>query len=187
MYLIVGLGNPGLRYRSTRHNAGFMAMDALEEATGIKIKKKQFDGVTGEGTVAGEKVVLLKPHTYMNLSGKSVFKAMQYYKMPVENIIVIYDDIDLALGRLRIRGGGSAGTHNGMRSIISELKTQNFPRVRVGIGKQPPEIALKDYVLMRVKGNERLELLKGCKNAAEAAIDIVKNGVSHAQAEYNGK
>ena len=186
MYLIVGLGNPGLKYRNTRHNAGFMAIDALAEKQGLRFSKKRFRGVIAEGTIASEKVVLLKPHTYMNVSGDAVFDAVSFLKPEMAHVVVIYDDIDLDIGKLRIRESGSAGTHNGMRSIIGRLKTYDFPRVRVGIGKNPPYMQLADYVLMKLKKDQKKEMELSAARAADAVEELIKNGVQSAMAHFNG-
>ena len=139
MYIIAGLGNPGKKYENTRHNMGFTAIDLLAEKFGIKVNKLRFKALTGEGRIAGQKVLLIKPQTYMNLSGESVRMALDYYKEPPENLIVIYDDIDIPTGSIRIRKKGSAGTHNGMKSIIYDLQFDDFPRLRIGIGTDRKE------------------------------------------------
>ena len=188
MYLIVGLGNPGLKYRNTRHNVGFTAIDALAKEHGLRFTKKRFRGVTAEGTIGGEKVVLLKPHTYMNLSGQALAEAAKFYHLAPENIIVFYDDIDLDPGRLRIKASGSAGTHNGMRSIISCLGRQDFPRIRIGIGKNPPYMDLVAYVLSKLTKDQKQVIEDACERAAQAAELIVKNGnADAAMSKYNGK
>lgn len=186
MYLIVGLGNPGLTYKKSRHNAGFMAMDIFCQKTGIKIKQKGFSALYGEGNIAGERVVLFKPQTYMNLSGNAVEQAMHYYKLPPERLIVIYDDIDLPLGTLRIREHGSAGTHNGMRSIIQCIHSENFPRIRIGVG-QDKTLVLRDFVLKKPSKEEFKLLDVAFECAADAAILAVGGKLSEAQAKYNHK
>ena len=185
-WLIAGLGNPGLRYRNTRHNAGFMALDEIAGKLGVRFSKKKFQGVVAEARSGGEKIVLLKPHTYMNLSGDAVREAAEYYQIPPERIIVIYDDVDIAPGRVRVRASGSAGTHNGMRSVVARLGTQAFVRVRVGIGKQPGYRELADYVLAKMRPAERATLARGAGHAAGAALTIVAEGVERAQQAYNG-
>ena len=187
MYLIVGLGNPGLKYKNTRHNAGFCAIEELARRAGLRFSKKRFSGAVAEGTVAGERVALLKPYTFMNLSGDAVAEAARFYKLPPQNIIVLYDDIDLELGRLRVRSRGSAGTHNGMRSILARLRTEDFPRVRIGIGKNPPYMQLADYVLAKLRGGQRQALAEACALAAAAAEEIVAHGPEAAMARFNGK
>jgi len=187
MILIAGLGNPGLKYRSSRHNAGFMAIDALAEEQKLRFLKKRFLGVAAEGYIGDEKVLLLKPHTYMNLSGDAVAQAMEFYRLPPGKLIVVYDDIDLEPGQLRVRGSGSAGSHNGMRSVIARIRTMDFPRVRIGIGKPPPYMDLADYVLQKPGKLERGVFKKSCERGAEAVLEIVKYGVASAQQKYNGQ
>ena len=188
MYLIAGLGNPGLKYRNTRHNVGFSAVDCLAKNLGLRFTKKRFRGVTAEGTVGGEKVILLKPHTYMNLSGQALAEAANFYHLTPDKIIVFYDDIDLDLGRLRIKASGSAGTHNGMRSIISCLGRQDFPRIRIGIGKNPPYMDLAAYVLSKLTKDQKALIEDACERAAQAAELIVRNGnADAAMSKYNGK
>jgi PTH1 family peptidyl-tRNA hydrolase len=188
MHIIVGLGNPDTKYAATRHNAGYLALDRLAARNGIELKKQAFKCVTGEGRIGGEKVVLAKPVTYMNLSGQAVVELLNWYKIdPARELIVIYDDIDLDPGSIRIRARGSAGTHNGMRSIIGLTGTDQFPRVRVGIGKCPREWNLADYVLSNFLPEEKDEILRGLEKAAEGAELIVKEGVSEAQGKFNEK
>jgi len=187
MYIIAGLGNPGLKYRNTRHNAGFTAIDALAEKNRLHFVKKRFQGITAEGVIAGEKVLLLKPYTYMNLSGEAISEAVKFYKTELSHVIVMYDDIDLDIGKLRIRESGSAGTHNGMRSIVAMLKSQSFPRIRIGIGKNPPYMQLADYVLMKLKGEQKKAFEENAVRAAEAAEELIKNGAQSAMAKFNGK
>ena len=187
MYLIVGLGNIGLKYKNTRHNMGFMAIDELAKRNGLKFNKKKFKGTVAEGSIFKKKVVLLKPSTYMNLSGESVIEAYNYYKPKIEDVIVLYDDIDLEAGALRVRPSGSAGTHNGMRSIVSALKTYGFARVRIGIGKNPPYMELADYVLQKLKGDNKKLLEEACVRAAKACETIISDGVERAMNEFNHK
>lgn len=183
-YIIVGLGNPGLKYRNTRHNMGFLAIDALAKDTGARFNKKRFRGITAECRIEGRQVLLLKPHTFMNLSGEAVAEVVQFYKLPPERLIVLYDDIDLAAGSLRIKARGSAGTHNGMRSIIGAIKTERFPRVRIGIGK-PEKAELVSYVLGKPEKSQRADIGQAIENAAAAAALIVSKGVEAAQQKYN--
>ncbi len=188
MHIIVGLGNPGKKYEHTRHNMGFLALDLLAEKLGVKVDKLKFEALTGEGRIDGKKVLLMKPQTYMNLSGESVREAMSFYKEPIENLIVIYDDIDLPEGNLRIRPSGSSGTHNGMRNIIFLLGEDGFPRIRVGIGNANTRgESLADYVTGRITSGEAEALFEALKKAALAAEDIVINDVAHAMREYNTK
>ena len=185
-WLIAGLGNPGLKYRKTRHNAGFMAAEEIADRLGARFCKKKFSGAVAEGAADGQKVILLKPHTYMNLSGDAVLEAAQFYKIPPERIVVVYDDVDVAPGRGRVRAAGSAGSHNGMRSILARLGTQGFPRVRIGIGRQPQGWALADYVLAKMNAQELAALSQGVDYAAAAALAIVTDGVERAQQLFNG-
>ena len=186
MYIIAGLGNPGKKYEHTRHNMGFLALDLLADKYGIKVDRLKFKALTGEGRIEGKKVLLVKPQTYMNLSGESIRDVMHFYKEPIENLIVIYDDIDIPEGTLRIRPKGSAGTHNGMRNIIYLLGEDGFPRIRVGIGGERRS-DLVDYVIGRVTEGEADVLWETLNKAAEAAADIVINDVTHAMQEYNIK
>ena len=186
MFIIAGLGNPGKKYERTRHNMGFMALDLLADKYGIKVDRLKFKALTGEGRIEGKKVLLVKPQTYMNLSGESIRDVMNFYKEPIENLIVIYDDIDIPEGSLRIRAGGSAGTHNGMRNIIYLLGDDGFPRIRVGIGGERKS-DLVDYVIGKVTESEADALWDALNKAALAAADIVINDVTHAMQEYNIK
>ena len=169
-WLIVGLGNPGKEYERTRHNAGFRAIDVLAESLGCKIDKGKFQGLYGQCNRDGYKLYLLKPLTYMNLSGRSVLQLSAYFNVPPQRIIVMFDDISLPAGRLRIRGDGSAGGHNGIKSIIQELGSQDFPRVKIGVGAKPhPEMDLADWVLSTFSAQEEKALSVSLKNAADAA------------------
>ena len=186
-WLIVGLGNPGKEYTHTRHNCGFLAIDALAETLKCKIDKGKFQGLYGQTTYNGKKLFLLKPQTYMNLSGRSVLQMSAYYHIPPAQIIVLFDDISLQPGRLRIRGDGSAGGHNGIKSIIQELGSQEFPRVKIGVGAKPdPQQDLADWVLSSFSAAEKKALDAALPHAAEAALCIVENGVSNAANKYNG-
>ena len=186
-WLIVGLGNPGKEYERTRHNTGFRAIDILADKLGCKIDKAKFQGLYGQAAYSGAKLFLLKPQTYMNLSGRSVVQLSAYYGIPPQRIIVLFDDISLAPGRLRIRGDGSAGGHNGIKSIIAELGSQDFPRVKVGVGAKPnPEFDLADWVLSSFSAKEEKDLTFALENAADAALVIVEKGVSEAANKFNG-
>ncbi len=187
MYIIAGLGNIGLKYKNTRHNMGFNAIDVLAKRNGLKFTKKRFCASVAEGVINGQRAVLLKPTTYMNRSGESLSAAYSFYKPDPQNIIVLYDDIDLAPGRLRIRKSGSAGTHNGMRSIVSALKTYGFMRIRIGIGKNNSEGDLADYVLKKLSGSEKKLLDEACENAAKAVEVILSDGIDAAMNEFNSK
>ena len=186
MYLIVGLGNPGLSYKKTRHNAGFQALDALAERFDIRVKTKGFSALYGEGRIENERVILAKPQTYMNLSGDAVQQLLHFYKLEPERLIVLYDDIDLPLGSMRIRANGSAGSHNGMRSILACVHSENFPRIRIGVGKDE-SVLLRDYVLKRPSKAEQKTLDEVFENAADAAILIVQGKIGEAQTQFNKK
>lgn len=186
-WLIVGLGNPGKDYLRTRHNCGFRALDALAQSLGCKIDKGKFQGLYGQTTYQGKKLFLLKPQTYMNLSGRSVLQLSAYYSIPPQRIIVLFDDISLEPGRLRIRSDGSAGGHNGIKSIIQELGSQDFPRVKIGVGAKPhPEQDLADWVLSTFSAAEEKALSAALPQAAEAALCIMEKGISEAANRYNG-
>lgn len=186
MYIIVGLGNPGKKYENTRHNAGFDAIDKFADENGIKIDKLKHKALIGEGRIGSEKVILVKPQTYMNLSGESVLSVSQFYKVESENIVVLYDDIDLDIGKLRIRKKGSAGSHNGMKSIIKCLGTEDFPRVRIGISRPPEGWDLADYVLSKVSKEQEKGMLKGIDKAVKTIKEIVSSGLDLAMNKYNG-
>ncbi len=185
MYIIVGLGNPGREYENTRHNVGYMTLDILADRLGIEIKRHNFRAVFGEGYIGGSKVVLAKPETYMNLSGWSVMELCNWYKPEHAQLIVIYDDIDIPLGTIRIRGNGSAGTHNGMRNIVYQLGYDDFPRIRVGIGRTDGERTLVSHVLGVPSGEDRELLIRAMGDAADAAELIVKGELQEAQARFN--
>ena len=184
MYLIAGLGNPGREYVGTRHNIGFEAADALCSKFDIKFNKEKFRAVFGSGTIAGEKVIVAKPQTYMNLSGESIRELAEWYKIDSENIIIMYDDISLPVGKLRIREKGSAGGHNGLKNIIAHLGTDAFPRVKVGVGA--PEHDIVDWVIGPFTANERKVIDSVLDRALGAAECIITDGVSAAQNRYNG-
>lgn len=184
--MIVGLGNPGLIYRKTRHNAGFQAVERLAECMGVRFNKRGFSGLYGEGNQNGQRVILVKPTTYMNLSGDCVQSILHFYKVPPENLIVLYDDIDLPVGGLRIRSSGSAGTHNGMRSVLACVGSDQFPRVRIGVGSNQGD-ALKDYVLKKPSKAEQAQLSDAFDAAADAVKMILAGRIADAQAKYNKK
>ncbi len=186
MYIIVGLGNPGAQYAGTRHNIGFDALDYLAAQYRIPVQKVKHKSLIGEGLMQGEKILLVKPQTFMNLSGEAVQSIMAFYKVPPEQLIVLYDDIDLQIGKLRIRPSGSAGTHNGMRSIVSSLGTEAFSRVRMGVGKPPAGWNLADYVLSRFSEDERKEVNGVVERVATAVPAIVCSGAEAAMNRYNG-
>ena len=184
IWLIAGLGNPESKYDGTRHNAGFAALDHLAGKWGIAVSKTKFQGLWGQGEVDGHKVVLLKPLTYMNLSGDSIAPTANFFKIPADHVIVISDDISLPLGKLRVRGSGSAGGHNGLKNIIAHLGTDAFPRVKVGVGA--PEHDIVDWVIGPFTANERKVIDGVLDRALGAAECIITDGVSAAQNRYNG-
>ena len=185
-WLIVGLGNPGPEYAKTRHNCGFRALDILAQKLGCKVDKGKFEGLYGQTTYEGHKLFLLKPLTYMNLSGRSVLQLSAYFNIPPQRIVVIFDDISLDIGRLRIRSNGSAGGHNGIKSIISQLGSQDFPRVKVGIGAKPnPDFDLADWVLSAFSASEEKSLQAALERAADAALCIVSQGTMEAANRFN--
>lgn len=183
----MGLGNPGKEYEHTRHNAGFRAIDLLAAKLGCKIDKAKFQGLYAQVNANNCRLFLLKPQTFMNLSGRSVLQLSAYFTIPPERIIVMFDDISLAPGRLRIRAGGSAGGHNGIKSIISEVGSQDFPRVKIGVGAKPnPEYDLAAWVLSTFSAKEEKDLSFALENAADAALTIIAQGVPEAANKYNG-
>lgn len=186
-WLIVGLGNPGKQYERTRHNAGFRAIDLLSNQLGCKIDKGKFQGLYGQTTYQGFKLFLLKPQTFMNLSGRSVLQLSAYYNIPPQRIIVLFDDISLEPGRLRVRADGSAGGHNGIKSIIQELGSQDFPRVKIGVGAKPhAEQDLADWVLSAFSASEEKNLSAALPHAGDAALCIMEHGVPEAANRFNG-
>ena len=187
MYLIAGLGNPGRDYVGTRHNIGFEAIDGLCTRFDIKLNKEKFRAIYGEGRIGGEKVIVIKPQTYMNLSGESVREFMDYYKLEDEELIVIYDDISLPVGKLRIRERGSAGGHNGIKNIIYQMNTDVFPRIKIGVGyPDHPDFDVKDYVLGRFNDEEVKILIESVVRATGAVEEIIKNGAKSAMNKFNG-
>lgn len=181
----MGLGNPGREYEGTRHNTGFMVMDRLAEKYKIEVKKQKCKALLGQGEIEGEKVLLVKPQTYMNLSGQAVAEVVNFYKEDLENLVIVFDDIDLPVGKLRIKERGSAGTHNGMKSIVSSLGTTEFKRVKVGIGKQMPGEDLANYVLGKFQKEERDLLADAMENAVGAIETMIREGVSAAMNRFN--
>ncbi len=183
----MGLGNPGRDYAHTRHNAGFRALDVLAQKLGCKIDKLKFQGLYCQTGYEGKKLFLLKPQTYMNLSGRSVLQLSAYYNIPPQKIVVLFDDISLPPGRLRVRPNGSAGGHNGIKSIIAELGSQDFPRVKIGVGaKAHPDQDLADWVLSGFTAQEEKALESALSRAADAALTIVDDGVPKAADRFNG-
>ena len=186
MYIIVGLGNPKKEYDNTRHNIGFMAIDEIAEKNNISVMESKHKALIGKGIVGGQKVILAKPLTFMNLSGEAVRDAAQFYKIPPENIIVIFDDISLDPGKLRIRRKGSHGGHNGMKNIIYHLNNDNIPRIKMGVGAKPnPEYDLADWVLSRFTKNEAGEIKKAADAAIGAVELMVKGNIDKAMSDYN--
>ncbi|HBC90623.1 MAG TPA: aminoacyl-tRNA hydrolase [Lactococcus sp.] len=186
MYIIVGLGNPEQKYEGTRHNIGFSAVTALADKYNISVNADRHRALIGTGAIDGQKVILAKPLTYMNLSGESVRALVDYYKIvPQEELIVIYDDINLASGRLRIRAKGSAGGHNGIKNIIKHLGTQEFKRVRIGVGEKPSGWDLADYVLSRFPREEEPMIREALQNAAEACRLIMTQDINAAMNHFN--
>lgn len=187
MYLIAGLGNPGKKYTYTRHNVGFMAISDLQSELNIPNNsvKEQCKGLVASTFINGEKVLVCEPLTFMNLSGDCIACLQRYYKIPTENIIIIYDDIDIPLGEIRIRAKGGPGTHNGMKSIVYSLDSRDFPRIRVGTGPVPENQDLINFVLTPFTKSEMPVAEKMAEVASEAAVDIIKNGVEAAMNKYN--
>ncbi len=186
MYLIVGLGNPDKQYEKTFHNVGYVAVGDAAEALGAKFKKKECEATVAEGYVDGEKVILARPLTYMNNSGRAVKQLMAKYKIPQENLLVIYDDYDLPKGKVRIRAGGSAGTHNGMRSIIGETGLKDFPRIRIGIRDEEVDIPIINYVLSEVRKEDYPLFADACRKAGEAAAEFAKGvSIDKVMCKYN--
>ena len=187
MKLIVGLGNPTPQYAGTRHNVGFEVIDMIANQYNIAVDTAKHKGIYGKGKIEGQSVILLKPMTFMNLSGESVAAVAKYYKILPEDIIVIYDDINLDVGRLRIREKGSAGGHNGIKNIIAHLGTDAFPRIRVGVGMKPPKMDLADYVLSRFSKEEQDLMEQGYEKACKATGLMLADEVAKAMNDYNGK
>ncbi len=187
-WLIVGLGNPGKDYAATRHNVGFRVIDRLADELHVRVSRVRFSAYTELATLSGTRVLLMKPTTFMNNSGNAVRQAARYYAIPPERIVVISDDISLNPGRIRIRANGSAGGHNGLKSIIAELGSQDFPRVRIGVGAKPhPDYDLADWVLSRFSAEDEVHIRDAVANAAGAVETLLSDGVEAAASRYNGK
>ena len=187
-WLLVGLGNPEAIYARNRHNIGFRAIDSLGQKLNIKVDRAKFRGLYGQGTYQGQKIVLLKPMTFMNNSGLSVMDAARFYKLPPERIVVLFDDISLDVGRLRLRADGSAGGHNGLKSIIGCLNSQSFPRVKIGVGAKPhPDYDLASWVLSNFTPEEEKILEPTVSDAADAALLLIARGIAEAAGKYNGR
>ena len=185
MYLIVGLGNPEEEYKNTRHNMGFDTINKLANDYNIEMNKQKFKAIYGMGTIEGEKVILLKPQTYMNLSGESIIEWVNFYKLAMDKVIIVYDDIDVEPATIKIRKKGSAGSHNGMKSVIQSLNTENFTRIRVGIGKPEYKGDMINYVIGKLPKEEYEELQKGTELAKKAIVEILANGVDIAMNKFN--
>lgn len=186
-WLVAGLGNPGSRFDNSRHNAGFRTLDALAQKAGVRIDRLQFKGLTAQAQWGGKKVLLLKPATFMNLSGESVTEAMRFYKLPPARVLVVFDDISLPPGRVRIRRKGSDGGHNGMKNIIYLSGSDQFPRIKVGVGQKPPGWDLADWVLSRFTDQEQELLGEAAEHAADAAALILQGRIDEAMNRYNQK
>lgn len=185
MYLIIGLGNPGIEYENTRHNMGFKAIDALASDTDIDVSRAKFHAFIGKGKIAGEKVILCKPQTYMNQSGIAARECAMYFDVPRENVIVIYDDIDLPVASIRIRKAGGPGTHNGMKSVVQQLGITDFPRIRIGVGAAEEDEDLVDRVIGKIPKSEKVLLEEAASKAAEAVKDIIEMGIENAMNKHN--
>ena len=187
MFVIVGLGHPGKKYEKTRHNMGFLAIDKLAEKHDIKVNKLKHKALVGDGFISGRKALLVKPQTYMNLSGESVREIISYYDIDLEDLIVIYDDFDLETGAIRIRKKGSAGSHNGMKSIIGQIQSKDFPRIRIGIGKSGGGAEWKDFVLGKTSKQDEKLIEDAVERTADAVACILEKGIDKAMNEYNVK
>ena len=185
MYLIIGLGNPEEEYSRTRHNMGFDTINQIAKKYGIKVNKNKFNSLYGSGEIEGEKVILLKPQTYMNLSGIAIREAMNFYKLSSKDIIVIYDDLDIEPGIIKIRKKGGPGTHNGMKSVVHEIGTEDFCRIRVGIGMPQYKNDLLNFILTKIPDEEYKVLENAIQKAAEATGEIIKNSINSAMNKYN--
>ena len=184
-WLVVFLGNPGPKYAGTRHNAGFLTADAAEKRYGVSINRSRFKALTASCELGGEKVLFMKPQTYMNLSGDAVQQAVSFYKIPAEHVLVVSDEMSLPVGKIRIRPKGSAGGHNGLKSIISVLGTENFPRIRLGVGAPPPEYDVKDWVLSTFRNQDAEDFYAAAERAAQAVETYITLGPEKAMNLYN--
>ena len=187
-WLIAGLGNPGPEYEKTRHNTGFMSLDLLAARLQVKVSKERFKALTAQADFDGQRLLLMKPQTYMNASGIAIEAAAHFYKIPPERVLVLFDDISLPVGKIRVRKSGSAGGHNGIKSIIAMLHSEDFPRVKIGVGAKPhPDYDLADWVLSSFSKTEQPELDRALDNARDAALCILTDGCEKAAASFNGK
>ncbi len=187
-WLLVFLGNPGPKYEFTRHNAGFLACDALAKKLGVTVNRARFRALTAAAEIGGQKVLLMKPQTYMNLSGEAVRQAARFYKVPADHVLVVSDEISLPLGRLRVRTRGSAGGHNGLKSVIAQLGTDAFPRIRIGVGAPPhPDYDMADWVLSVLRNEDAVVFTEAAERAAEAVESYVTEGPERAMNRFNTK
>lgn len=185
-YLVVGLGNPGREYENTRHNAGFVAAQILADKVGIKFSKNKFDALYGDGTIAGERVLVAKPQTYMNLSGQAVKRLATFYKIPLARIIIMHDDVSLDVGVIRIRRKGSAGGQKGLANIIELMGSQDIARIKIGVGAKPhPDYDMKDWVLGHIPAEQQFDFKTACENAAKAVEEIISRGIDSAMNKYS--
>ena len=185
-YLITGLGNPGREYENTRHNAGFVAADILSDKFNINVNKSKFDAIYGDGTIAGARVLLVKPQTYMNLSGTAIQKLSSFYKIPTNKIIVMHDDVSLDVGKIRIRRKGRAGGQKGLANIINLLGTEEIPRIKIGVGAKPhPDYDMKDWVLGKIPSEQQADFKLACENAVKAVEEIIARGIDSAMNKYS--
>ena len=185
-YLIVGLGNPGREYENTRHNAGFVAADKIAEKFNIGLSKNKFDAIFGDGTIAGSRVLLVKPQTFMNLSGRAVQKLSAFYKIPLDKIIIMHDDVSLDVGKIRIRRKGSAGGQKGLANIIELMGSQEIARIKIGVGAKPhPDYDMKDWVLGHIPKEQQSDFNAACENAAKAVEEIIARGIDSAMNKYS--
>ncbi len=185
-WLVAGLGNPGEKYARTRHNMGFLTMDLLAEEKKIKIDRIKFKAVTAQAELGGARCLLMKPQTFMNLSGEAIGEAARFYKIPADHVLVIYDDISLPIGKIRIRPSGSAGGHNGIKSIIAHLGTDQFPRIKIGVGAPQEKDGMIDWVIGEPSQAEKKVLLDSFRRAVQAAECIISDGCTRAQNQFNG-
>ena len=187
MFVIVGLGNPGSKYELTRHNIGFLTIDRLAKREGVRVDRIKFKSLIGEMNINGEKIILVKPQTFMNLSGEAVREVMNFYKVDLENLLVVVDDIDITPFTIRIKKSGSAGSHNGMKSIIFNLNDDKFPRLKVGVGNNERKIDLANYVLSGFEKKDQDKLENIIDTSCDAILDFIKNGADYVMNNYNNK
>ncbi len=185
MYLIVGLGNPESDYANTRHNMGFKVINEIAKQYEIEISRKKFNSEYGSSVIEGQKILLVKPQTFMNASGEAVIEFANFYKIELDNIIIVYDDVDIDTGNIRIRKNGSPGSHNGMKSVVHFLKSENFPRIRVGIGKPDENTDIIEYVIGSIPEEEKEQLQQGIEKAKNAIVELLKNGIDSAMNQFN--